>query len=148
MRNARSLASALDGTQQLKLANSLKTSTLVVVVGCLTLVSCGARLIVDMAAREAYARGLVSVADSTRFPDGVREARDSLISDMHRRGEEPADYFGSSEMHGDSLVVFHLWHRSALGPSMRGANLTKGSLTFDAYFDRREQRMTARSTWQ
>jgi hypothetical protein len=89
----------------------------------------------------------VWLLDSARF-GGTREARDSVEADLKLRDRKPCDYFAEVESRGDTLFIFHLWHRAGLRQQVNGVDGDpSGGRSFDAYFDRRRHRVTRRYSW-
>lgn len=99
-------------------------------------------------AAEARAAGATWLPDSNAFPAAAREARDSVVADLKRGNEVPAEFYAQLESLGDSVDVFHLWHRSALAPSARGVDGNPGGRSRDVLFDRRQHRITRHLMWQ
>jgi hypothetical protein len=121
--------------------------TLTFLMAILAFSPCGQKRPTGYELGRAKSVGATWLLDSVRFA-ASREARDSVEADLRLHGREPCDYFAAVERRGDTLIVFHLWHRAGLRREATGVDGDpSGGRSYDAYFDRRRHRMTRRFVW-
>ena len=83
------------------------------------------------------------------FPKKYKVAIETIIIELKRDREEPADFYASIEPYKNSkTLIFHLWHKSAFNKENRRLNGNPGGKCRDFYYDPGANRVTKKLFWQ
>jgi len=92
---------------------------------------------------------LPSPANPGSFPSSQQDAARAVAVALRERGEKPGEFHAQvvTEDAGN-VLVFHLWHDSALTKQNRQAPGNPGGKCRDAYYDRRKKQVAKMLFWQ
>ena len=63
----------------------------------------------------------VPIIEPRQFPLEERPMLVAVIAELEKQGEDPAEYYASTETDADpSVVIFHLWHKDFFRPENAG----------------------------
>lgn len=88
---------------------------------------------------------LSSLAD---FPPDIRQAATSVYESIKAKGEPPEEFRADVKPDGTNVLVFHLWHESAMYSGNRNAVGNPGGKCRDVLYDTQSRRVTGTFFWK
>jgi hypothetical protein len=108
----------------------------------------------DTTRARAVAAGAVAVGarpltDTTWLKSGLHAAALAVAAELRRIQDDPAEFYATLETRDSgSVVVFHLWHRSAFYPENAHVDGNPGGKCLDVWYDLQRKVITRRLVWQ
>jgi hypothetical protein len=93
--------------------------------------------------------GATPLLDVAAFPEAQRRAAQVAAEELHRDGEDPAEFYARAEPgEAANVLVLHLWHQGAFAPEHRGVVGNPGGQNRDFHYDSDRQQVTKKLFWQ
>jgi hypothetical protein len=108
----------------------------------------------DTARARAVAAGAVAVGarpltDTSWFRSDLRAAALAVAADLRLLRDDPNEFYVTLEPRAfGTVVIFHLWHRSAFYPENAQFDGNPGGKCLDVWYDLERQAITRRLVWQ